>query len=345
MKKVDVFIVGQGIAGSVMAFYALKRGLKIAVIDTPLAGRSSFVAGGLINPVTGRRVKKSWNYDVFYPKLLEAYTEIDEMLGSKSFHLLPVYRLLATQEDVNNWEVQRLENDYAAYMKAVVFDLDPRVADHKGAGVLEKGGWLDTVKFLENFRVYLKTNGMLIEEEINYSGIQKHAYCDIAFDKIIFCEGYRISQNPYFPEFGLWSTKGETLLIRVEGEDLGYILNKNMLMIPMGNGIYKVGATLERNEDTSVTAKGLEELKEKVKSVIKVPYEILRQDAGIRPNVRDRKPMIGVSEIRDNFYVFNGLGSKGVSLAPYFADHLLQFIYDGTTLQSDVNWQRIRKNI
>lgn len=343
MKKVDVLIVGQGIAGSVMAYHAIKRGLEVGVIDTPLEGRASVVAGGLINPVTGRRVKKSWNYELFYDRLVKTYTEIDNLLGIKSFHLMPVYRLLATMEDVNNWEVQRLESEYMSFMKAVVFDLDEKIAVHQGAGVIDKGGWLDTAIFLKAFRQYIREKEFLAEEVFDYNQVRAHQYKDIGFKKIIFCEGFRVAENPFFPGFNLWSTKGETLLIKTAGEDLKYILNKNMLMIPMGDGIYKIGATLERNTDTSITEKGLEELKEKVASVIRVPYQILQQDAGIRPNVRDRKPMIGVSLQYDNFYVFNGLGSKGVSLAPYFADHLLQHMLDNQPLQKDVNWQRILK--
>lgn len=341
MKKVDVLIVGQGIAGSLMAFYAIKRGMKVGIIDAPMEGRASFVAGGLINPVTGRRIKKSWNYDLFYDRLTDTYVEIDNLLGIKSFYQMPIYRLLATMEDVNNWEIQRLESEYQPYMKAVVFDLDARIVPHQGAGVIEKGGWLDTVTFLKAFRQYISEKEFLSEEVFDYHQVTANQYKDISFEKIIFCEGFRISANPFFPDFNLWSTKGETLLIKTEGDDLKYILNKNMLLIPMGNGIYKVGATLERNTDTSVTEKGLEELKEKIASVIQSPYQILQQEAGIRPNVRDRKPMLGVSLQYDNFYVFNGLGSKGVSLAPYFADHLLRYMLDSQPLQEDVNWQRI----
>lgn len=343
MSKVDVLIVGQGIAGSVMAHHTIRRGLSVAIVDTALPGRSSYAAGGLINPVTGRRVKKSWNYDVFYEHLVQTYTEIDEILGIKSLHLLPIHRMLATIEDVNNWEVQRLEAAYQDYMKEIIFDLDEKVVPHAGAGVIAKGGWLDTVKFLTHFKKYLQEQHVYLEEIFDYEALQSNSYKNIEFGNIIFCEGYKVHQNPFFKDVHLWSTKGETLIIQIEGEDLEYILNKNMLIIPMGNHLYKVGATLERNEDTSITEKGLQELKEKVASVIQVPYAILQQDAGIRPNVRDRKPLIGVSKEYSNYYIFNGLGSKGVSLAPYFAEHLLESIYDGQVLQSDVNWQRIYK--
>lgn len=343
MNKVDILIVGQGIAGSVLAHHAIRRGLSIAIVDTELSGRSSYVAGGLINPVTGRRVKKSWNYDVFYDYLVKTYTEIDQLLDIKSLHLMPIYRMLATVEDVNNWEVQRLEDMYQDYMKNIVFGLDEKIVAHAGAGVIAKGGWLDTVKFLTHYKKYLQEHHVFLEEKFDYEVLQSDKYKNIEFENIIFCEGYKVHENPFFSDVKLWSTKGETLIIEVEGDDFDYILNKNMLLIPMGNNLYKVGATLERNEDTSTSEKGLRELKEKIESVIQVPYKIIQHDAGIRPNVRDRKPLIGVSREHANYFIFNGLGSKGVSLAPYFAEHLLGFIYGGQSLQEDINWQRIYK--
>lgn len=341
MNKIDLLIVGQGIAGSVLSYQALQMGKTVAIVDAPLPGRSSYVAGGLINPVTGRRNKKSWNYDLFYESLFKTYTELDELLKIESFHSIPIYRLLATFEDVNNWEVQRTESEYLNYMNAVISNLDERIVPHSAAGVIKKGGWVDTVKFLDAYRAHFKSNHLLIEEEFDYSQLESHQYKSIQFENIIFCEGFQIRNNPFFPEIELWSTKGETLVVEIEGDDLEYILNKNMLLIPMGNHQYKVGATLERNEDVEITEKGLSELKEKLDAVIQVPYKIIQQDAGIRPNVRDRKPLIGSSKVIPNYFVFNGLGSKGVSLAPYFSQHLLNHIYLQEPLKKEINWQRI----
>lgn len=341
MIQVDILIVGQGIAGSVLSHHAIRRGLKVAVVDTHLPGRSSYVAGGLINPVTGRRVKKSWNYDIFYPEVIKTYTEIDELLNIQSFHQIPIYRLLASIEDVNNWETQRVEEGYKNYMKNIVFDLDEKIVPHAGAGVIDRGGWLDTVQFLTHYQSYLMTHHHFLDEKFEYDQLKTNQYKNYQFQKIVFCEGYQVSKNPWFSDVQLWSTKGETLIIEIEGEEFDYILNKNMLLIPMGNHLYKVGATLERNEDTQTTEKGLQELKEKIESVIRVPYRIVQHDAGIRPNVKDRKPLIGVAKEMDNYFLFNGLGSKGVSLAPYFAEHLLNVMYENEPLQKEVNWQRI----
>ena len=341
MNKVDILIVGQGIAGSILSYQASKMGKSVAIIDIAMKGRSTFVAGGLINPVTGRRIKKSWNYNLFYEFLHQTYTELDQVLKIKSFHSIPIYRLLSTLEDVNNWEVQRMEEEYSDLMSAVNTQLDERIVPHAAAGVIQKGGWVDTVLLLESYRKYFKENHLLIEEEFDYSELKGNQYKSIEFDQIIFCEGFQIKNNPFFPEIQLWSTKGETMVVEIEGDDFEYILNKNMLIIPLGNKRYKVGATLERNEDVNITENGLLELKEKLDAVIQVPYKVIQQDAGIRPNVRDRKPLIGSSKNNPNYHIMNGLGSKGISLAPYFSQHLLNHIYQDEPLMKEINWQRI----
>lgn len=343
MKKVDLMVVGQGIAGSVLSFLAIQRGLDVVVVDAPLPGRSTYVSGGLFNPVTGRRVRKSWNYDLFYKTMKDVYLEIDRQLGVQTFYEMPIYRLLTSKEELNNWETQRLESEYVAYMKELFFDLDLRLKKHEAAGVLDKGGFLNAPLFLTKMREYLNQKGEVLEEKFDYSLLTNDSYKNFTFDHIVFCEGYRVFENPYFSEINLWATKGETLLIKMEGESFDYVVNKNIFLIPMGKGIYKVGSTLERNLDLSTTQKGLEELKEKISSVVKVPFRVIQQQAGIRPNVRDRKPLLGVARSSDNIFLLNGLGSKGISLAPYCAEHLLQYIYGETDLDADLNWQRIFK--
>ncbi|MCO5247591.1 MAG: FAD-binding oxidoreductase [Chitinophagales bacterium] len=343
MKKVDILIVGQGIAGTVLAYQAMKRNLSVHVIDKPLPGYSTLVAGGIINPVTGRRLVKSWNFDLFYESSMRTYHELDEFLNIHSLHSLPIYKLLKTTEDVNDWELKRVEPEYQDYMKNPIFKLDERITTHQGAGILTRSAWIDTRLLLSSFRNLLKKNDQLTEDEFDYCELKKNKYKDIEFDKIIFCEGHRIDNNPFFEGIHLWSTKGEVLTIKIEGEDFDYIINKMIYIIPLSNGKYKVGATLDREINTEITEKGKNDLVEKINSILKVPYKIIEQETGIRPNVRDRKPLLGVSTIGDNYFLLNGLGSKGISLAPYFAKHLLEFIYNNQPLQQDINWQRVFK--
>ena len=340
MKKVDLLIVGQGIAGTVLAYHALTAGLEVHVVDGDLPGSASRVAGGLINPVTGRRIRKSWQYDALFEELCVTYRNMEQLLGISCLHELPIYRLLPGKEDVNNWEIQRLEEAYKSVMGPVVAVTDNRVQPHEGAGVIKKGAWLDMVGLLQSFRNYLSDQGAFTCSSFDYGDIHGNTWTDYSFDKVVFCEGYKGINNPFFPSLSLRAAKGETAVITIEGNDLEYVINKNMLLIPLGNGHYKAGATVEHNESTVVTEKGRQELEEKISSVMAAPFRLIRQEAGIRPTVRDRKPLLGASIIRPDVYIFNGLGTKGVSLAPYFARQLLDHLLQGTPLQAEVDWRR-----
>ena len=345
MSKVDLLIVGQGIAGTVLAYQAIQRGYRVKVINKALPGRATQVAGGLFNPVTGRRIKKSWNYDLFFPDMIKTYQGIEKLLRIKVLHLLPIYRLLSTAEDVNNWEIQRLEEEYKPYMQSMSQISDVRIKKHAGVGVLNQGGWLDTSKLLKEFQAFLIDKEAYLEDIFNYQSLEDNRYREIQFDKIAFCEGFRISENPFFQDIHLWPTKGETLIIEMPGEDLNYILTKHIALIPLGDGKYKVGATLEREIDFDPSEKGCLDLKEKLDSMLQSPYRVINQDAGIRPNVRDRRPLLGCSKQMANWYIFNGLGSKGVLLAPYFATELLDCMWNKKELTTEVNWQRIYKKL
>lgn len=51
---------------------------------------------------------------------------------------------------------------------------------------------------------------------------------------------------------------------------------------------------------------------------MKIPYNVVEHKAGVRPSVSDRRPVLGPCKDYEQLVVFNGLGTKGVSLAPFF---------------------------
>jgi glycine/D-amino acid oxidase-like deaminating enzyme len=111
----------------------------------------------------------------------------------------------------------------------------------------------------------------------------------------------------------------------------------------MGSDIYRVGATYERNDKTNLpTQQGKDELVQKLNKVINCPYEIVDHVAGIRPTVKDRRPLVGQHDKYAPLYIMNGLGSRGVMIAPYVANALLNYIEDGTELDPEIDIKRFR---
>ena len=59
-SSLDYLIVGMGLAGSALAYFLSKNGKKIALIDNNIDQTSSKIAAGLYNPITGRKMVKTW---------------------------------------------------------------------------------------------------------------------------------------------------------------------------------------------------------------------------------------------------------------------------------------------
>ena len=75
-----------------------------------------------------------------------------------------------------------------------------------------------------------------------------------------------------------------------------------------------------------------------------VPYEVIEHSAGIRPTTIDRRPIIGSHPNYKNIYVFNGLGSRGILLAPTLSCWLYNHIYKRLLISKEVDIKRFKKD-
>ena len=163
--------------------------------------------------------------------------------------------------------------------------------------------------------------------------------------QIIFCEGYQCINNPYFSWLPFKLTKGETLTVSFENLQLDSAINKGMFVLPY-NGNYKIGATYDwDNLDEKTTSEGREELLKKVSKFISDKVEVVEHTAGVRPTVKDRRPLIGTHPKHKQLCVFNGLGTKGVMLAPYLAQKLVNCLLNNSPLPEDININRFKELI
>ena len=340
MKKVDFLIAGQGIAGTVFSYLAMQAGYSVHVADVTLPGMASKVAGGLINPITGRFMKKSWMAEMLFPCLKEVYNDMDALLGIESFQAMPILRLLENEEEQNRWEEKRLLFDHQPFMSASAAYDHPGICAHYAAASILQGGWLDTGLLLRHWRDYIIKQNVFSEEQVLPKDVTQGRWKEIEFRHLVFCEGYHGHHNPFFPGIALNPAKGELLLVEIPQADWNFVINKHLLIIPLGNHMFKVGATVEHTDALQLLDTSLEELETKLKSIVAYPYHIRERLVGIRPTVRDRRPVLGASTEMEGVWMLNGLGTKGVALAPYMAMHLLQHIVSGAPLMQEVNWKR-----
>ena len=189
---------------------------------------------------------------------------------------------------------------------------------------------------------------LLLKDTFDYSILKSNSdgieYKDFLARHIVFAEGFGMHSNPYFNHLPLDGTKGELLIIKAPKLDLNVIVNTSVFILPLGNGLFKVGATYNWEDKTSIpTAEGKQELIDRIKEILNCDFEIVSHFAGVRPTVKDRKPLIGTHNIFKNIHVLNGLGTRGVMLAPTQAKVLFESIEYGVPISRDINIERYEK--
>ena len=322
-KKFDFIIVGQGLAGTLLAHDLIELEKSVIIIDTHLKASASRVAAGLINPISMKRCIPAMPSN-YLTTAFNRYSDLEDKLNSRFIFKKPLLRLFDALETKDLW-IDKYENKqmdlYIDEFCAVnTFSF---LKDEFSSAIVKPAGYLDLKEFLAVSREYFKDNNILLEEKFNFSEFNDRnvSYRNLKADKIIFCDGFRIKENPFFDYLPIAPTKGELMQIKIPSvEDFGKIISKGIYIIPNGNYEYTVGATYDRVDLTeNLTEDGQNFLKEKLDEVLNVEYEVISSVAGVRPTVKDHEPLIGMHKEFNNIGVFNGLGARGVLNAPHFS--------------------------
>lgn len=347
MRKVDQIIVGGGIAGCWMAFQCMKRNISFALISKEKHSKSSEVAAGIFNPILAARQKLSYQADLLYPDLGKKYHEMEIMVHQKFFNKIPVCYLIESLRELNDWAALSESHLF----KDFVLMKNERIGDQiiSDFGYLETAysGWVDIPIMINAVKNTIIDPNIYIEDdfipELLVKNDEGFYYQNILADKVVFCQGTAIADNPLTKHIRLKPAKGEVLIIKSEENVQGLIPQNGVFLLPMGNNYYKVGSTFYwRDVDLTITQEAREEMLQKLEKWFKAPFEIVNQNAGIRPSSLDRRPLLGELENLKGAYVFNGLGSKGVALAPHYSEMLLRYMHDGTPLDEEVKISRFK---
>lgn len=348
-RRIDYLIIGQGIAGTMVAHAARQRGLSIHVIDRPQPQSATRVSAGLMNPITGRKFVKSWRVDDLLPAARLAYAQLGEQLarGTSYFASRPIIRALAHPKDQNNWEVRASIPGYAPYIsdESTAGGYAPLIVPATGYGVVQGGGRVAVQALLADFRARLLADGALWESPMDYDALDLTAgtgrYKGLEARYVVCCEGIGIQTNPYFRHLPVQGNKGEVLRIRIPGFVPDRILKQQLFLVPLGGDEFWVGSTyFNAFESAAPSERGRAALVEKLERLLRVPYEVLDHQAAVRPTVPDRRPLIGRHPAYEQLVLFNGMGTKGASLAPYWAAQLVEHLEEGTPLDEAVGHER-----
>lgn len=347
VKEFDYLVVGQGIAGTVLAWHLLEAKKKVLIIGDKNLPCSSKVAAGIFNPLTGKKLVKTWMADNLFPYAASFYTNLEEKLGVKFRYPLPLYRPYRSIEEQNNYLAQTEDPAIAKYVSEQPDEqlpLDYIENPYGGLKVIQSG-WIDLPVLLEASRIYFEQAGVYMEESFSAEDLtfseQAVGWKDCTFNKVILCQGAEALNNEFFNWLPFAPVKGQLLEIETEKILKPYIVNQGIFILPVSETKSKVGATYSWDPlDWNVTKEAEKELVDKLSSLIKVPFKIEGQLAGLRPSVKDRRPLIGIHPEHPNLVIFNGLGTKGVTLAPYFANNLMEHLEYEKELNPLVNIKR-----
>lgn len=304
------------------------------------------VAAGLFNPITGRRFVKTWKADQLFPYLDDYYRKLEIELQSKFLRHLPIFRPFFTIEEKNEMISKTNLQELGAYVDQILHFSPGNIDLNNDLGglLLRNTGYLDIPCLINSMREFIRSMGELREEAFEYEQLEilpkGIRYKDFTAEKIIFCEGAHASNNPFFKWLPFRPVKGEILMIRPEIQ-IDFIYNRKIFVIPYKEGLSKVGSTYTWDySDVHPTEEGKNYLEEKLNQISRVKYNVVGHFAGIRPATKDRRPFVGMHPDYPSIGIFNGLGSKGVSLGPYFAQQFVGYLLKDKELDKEVNINR-----
>ena len=353
--KVDTLIVGQGLAGSLLAWELLSRGQRVLVVDRDEADTSSKVAAGVVSPITGKRLAATWRGDEFMRQATTTYRRIENATGEWLFRPTPLVRLLASEDEERRWKRKQDEagTDWPPGTEPLEVD-ESRYRAERGGFEMPAAGWLDVPAFLKALQgILLPRLGYAIgtvdprEIEVKTGEVR---WQNVVAERVVFCQGWEGDQNPFFDWVPFRNAKGQILdLVCEEAASESRIMNRGGWMLPLGKGRFRSGATyewdFERAEATATTESAREELGKKLEGLLKVPFEITGQRAGVRPVIRRSRALIGLHPdpaLHDRVGFFNGLGSKGVLNGPFFAAQFAEHLVEGAPIEEELD---LRKNL
>lgn len=343
--KVDYLIVGFGLAGMAFVAELEKHNKSFLVIDNN-PNKPSRVVGGMYNPIILKRFTPAWQAHEMWQIAQPFYEKLEKKFSKKYIFPIKIKRILQSVQEQNNWVVASDKTVMSKYMQPQISNETIKgIKAPFGFGELENVGRVAGEILLEDYKNYLIAKNLFITESFNYGIVDVKedliSYKNKQAKHLIFSEGSYIHQNPFFNYLPMQVAKGELLVVKVPKLNIDFTLKSSVFMVPFGNDQYVVGATYNwEDKSFDATEKAQQEIEEKLKRFLTFPYQIITTKVGLRPTVKDRRPLIGQHPKYANLAVLNGLGTRGVIIAPALAKVLLQALENKQPIPKTMNIKR-----
>jgi len=343
--EVDFIIVGQGLAGSALAMALIRRGKSVAVVDNNDPSAASRVAAGLVTTLAGKGMNPAWRQSKYLPEAMDYYRTLEQENGTQLFHSHPVLRLFADAKEAAKFS-RKAESVKEWVAKDVAEIPANQLHAEFGGFEMAHGGRLDTLAYLRVVRQKIEAEGVYLEQAFDEASLElsEQGVCwnGVSAQKIILCQGYAGLATGRFSQLKHRSAKGEMLTVRVDQLNSDRIISRNSWMVPLGDGLWRAGATYEWDDlSTNPTNEGRAEVEQKVANLTSLPFDVVGHDAGVRPIIHRSQPVIGLDPSYPQLGFFNGLGSKGVITAPSVAEHFTSYLLGESDLDPELSLERV----
>lgn len=297
-------------------------------------------AEGVMNPILLKWYTTSWDHEVFLPHAYETYRQLEQLLDTRFFSETPISKVFPEERDKKLW----IKKSPSLPQLQPPEEEPENIKAPYGIGTVKGTSILDVRKFLMSSREYFERKGFLSDLKFSHADLQLsesgNNWMNVTFDFVIFCEGHRISENPYFDFLPITPVQGESIRLILKGNLKKVVWNKRIFLVPFENEEWMAGATYSWELLTGPTEEALLDMTGKLNDLLRIKYEVTEQLWGLRPAVPDRRPIIGPHPQFKGLYVLNGMGSKGISLSPFFTDHLAEHLIDKKPLIPEIDIKR-----
>jgi len=341
-EKVKYLIVGQGLVGTWMGYYLQEKKLSFKIINNSAMPSATKVASGVMNPVTGRRIVQTWMIETVLPFAVNAYQSFQE---EKALPIIKKASVALIHPSIQMKESfdYRLAHENVYLKKNESPQWKSFFHSMHGTGEIDECYWIDLIQFLKAGKNKLQAH--YIEDQFDEKDLTFNAnsvqWKNIEAEKIIFCDGLNSMNNIYFKALPFAPNKGEALIVAIEGLPAENIYKSNIAIVPWKDNLFWVGSSYEwKYQDSEPSLAFKEKMMAALDSLLKLPYQVVDHLVGIRPANTERRPFVGLHPLYKQVGICNGMGTKGCSLAPYFAWQLIEHIENGVEINPEANIER-----
>lgn len=344
--RVDHLIVGQGLCGTLLSRLLLKAGHSVLVIDDNSGGAASRVAGGIVNPVTGKRLVRTWLIEELLPFAHGTYEKIAEELALDLVQETHILDFFPARESADLF-ARRAAQD-PTYLHELNEDWSPVFRYNYGIGDICPALLVNLGALLAGWREFLRQKEMLLEAYFDVAQIEVSddgiVYRDISASQVIFCDGATCENNPWFAALPWSKDKGESLILSIPGLPASAVYKQGVSIVPWLDGLFWVGASHDwKFTDPGPTPAFRESIEQQLNYWLKLPYTVEDHIVALRPANLDRRPFVGFHPTCKNVGILNGMGGKGISMAPWAAMHMAGYMTAGSPLPAEIDISRFRR--